>query len=971
MIVHGFELIQDQLVPELQCNIKYYMHCGTGAKLISVTADDNNKVFGISFRTPVANSTGVPHILEHAVLCGSDRYPVKKPFLELLRGSLFTFLNAFTSLDHTIYPVASLNLKSFYNLVDVYLDAVFHPLLSRETFEQEGWRHHLDAADAALQYKGVVYNEMKGAQSSPLSLAMRAARSALFEAHPYVHDSGGVPGEIPDLTWEQLKAYHADHYHPANAIVFFYGNDDPDYRLKRMDAEFRGFAYQRPDTRIPLFPLDSRHRRRELSFAPTEAGRDKGFITRSWLLPTISDRIERMLLHTASSCLLGSSSAPLYKALIDSGLGEDVIATGISFALCQPIFSVGMEGVDPAHFPAVEALIDDTLATIAAQGFDDDLIEAVLNSQDFAFREFSNHSFPRGMILMMGAVSSTMYEKRMGGTGPGSLEILARIRAMVAADKQVLQAPLTRYLLDSGHRATVTLVPDMGEEQRLQQQETERLQAHASSLDADTRSQLADHSAQLQAYQMEPDTPEALATLPVLALTDIQRETQEYPCEEQELAGVPYLSHDLFTHGIMYAKCLFDLHALPQQYLPYLDIFQTALRQTGTVTEDFVTFSRRIAGQTGGIGVSDTIMSHFESEAAAAYLTVSGKCLAHQIADMASLMGDILYRARLDDRTRIQQLLHQARTHMESGLIPGGHYFVNSRLTANQSETDWLDETTGGLSALFFLRDLCDNFDSRWPDLLATLEEMRTCLIRTGNMMVSVISPAQEQESLRAALRPVVAALPDKAPVRQRWQPDLLPEQEALCLPVPVNYVGRAYNLAGAGFQNHGAVSIATRLINTSWLWPRVREQGGAYGCSASFDRFNGHLSFVSYRDPNISNTLDIYDGTADFLRQCSLERSELDKLIIGTFGALDQDLQPRAQGAVALQRHLTGHTRTLRQQRRDEILATDEADIRQLAHYIAAAQADCANTVVMGSEAALQKATEDCGIAFASRTML
>ena len=970
MIEHGFELIQEQWVPELKCNARYYTHCNTGARLLSIETDDINKVFGISFRTPVANSTGVPHILEHSVLCGSEKYPVKKPFLELLRGSLYTFLNAFTGQDRTIYPVASLNLKSFYNLVDVYLDAVFHPLLSRETFEQEGWRYDLEGTEADLQFKGVVYNEMKGAQSSPYATLMRASLHSLFADHPYAHDSGGLPHEILDLTWEDLKAFHARHYHPANAYVFFYGDDDPDRRLALLNDQFQPYAYRPSQTRIPLFPRDDRHRRQEVRYTPTEASSDKGFITCNWLLPDIADRSERILLSIASNCLLGSPSAPLYKTLIDAGLGEDVIASGISFNQRQPTFTVGMNGVDLDRFAEVETLVDGTLADLVASGFDEDLIQAVLNSTEFALREFNNASFPKGLALMLNVMPDFMYDRRIGANGPGFRELLAQAKEQIHGDRTILQEVLKARLLQNKHRSTVTLVPDMEAEQEAHHREQARLSAHAQTLGPAERDRLAERSQWLQAYQAEPDTPEALATIPVLALSDIERETREYPCREDELDGIPYLSHDIFSHEIIYVNLLFNLHALPQRYLPYLELFEGTLRQNGTENEDFVSFSRRIAGKTGGIDVGDMVMDRYDSAESAAYLVAGGKCLMPQCADMASLLEDMLVRARLDNRTRVQQLLLQARTQLESSLIPAGHSFVGTRMTANATEVEWVDELTDGISALQWLRRVTEDFDRQWPDILATLEEMRRLLLQSGNLLISVTSPEKDQIRVREELQPVLAALPRHAAQLHQWTPEPIPEQEALIMPVPVNYVGRRYALAATGYEYHGGVNVMTRLVNTSWLWPMVREQGGAYGCSSGYNRFSGELSFVSYRDPGIGETLQTYDDTATFLAQCELGQDDLNKLIIGTFGAITPDLQPKAQGETALSRYLVGSTREIRQRRRDEILATEIRHLRRYAEFMADAR-DSANHAVMGSEQAIQDAVDNFGLEFQSRLVL
>ena len=971
-IEHGFELLADNPLPELSCNLKSYRHVKTGARLVSAVADDPNKVFGISLRTPVGDSSGIAHILEHSVLCGSQRYPVKKPFLEMLRNSMHTFLNAFTALDRTMYPVASLNLRSFRNLVSVYLDAVFRPLLTEATFEQEGWHLDLEEVDAPLAYRGVVYNEMKGAQANPHSVLMRASTSSLFEDHPYAHDSGGVAHEIRELTHARLKDFHARHYHPSNAWLFFYGDDDPRWRLETLDAFFGEFTFRADDTRVPFQPLAATRKTVELPFSPIESGqeKEKGFVTVNWLLPEIDDPLERFLVGITSSCLLGSQSAPLYKALIDSGLGESVVAGGFSFDLRQPMFSVGLEGVEPTRFDRVADLIEETLSDLAATGFDDDLIEAVINSKDFAHREFGNTSFPKGLAIMLGMLPGQMHGGRRQSATLGFQDTLTQARDRMDSDPAVLTRPLETYLLDNPHRSTVRLVPDSGAQDAQRRAERARLDELEADLDPSEREHIRNRSRWLRQYQAEPDTPEALASLPVLNLSDIDRETREYPCEQLPLGRVRYLSHDIATNGIVYVSLLFDLHRLPAELLDYVELFADALRQTGAGGLDHVAFSRRIAGTTGGIGVSTSLHSQECGDEAAAHLVIGGKCLVHQMEDLANLLEQVLRTANLDNRDRVRQLATQARSHAESSLLPSGHSFVGGRLAANTSEADWFDEVTGGIAALQTMRTQADNFIADWDQTAAVLEEIRTRLFTADNLLVSVTAPSREQCRLRELLRPVLEQLPDDAGRRHRWQRTRFPEQEGLVVPAPVQFVGRAYDLRQAGYEYHGSMAVASRLINTSWLWANVREQGGAYGCSAGYNRHTGRFACVSYRDPNVAETLGVYDAIPNFLDAAELSNQDLTQLIVGTFGSLDRDLQPRAQGQTALARFLTGSTRDMRQQRRAEILETRPEHVRALAGVLQE-EGTASNTVVMGSAEALDKAEASGSVQFRTRTII
>ncbi len=965
MIVNGFELMGEQSSPELDCHAKYYMHCRSGAKVISVEAEDRNKVFGIVFRTPVSDSSGLPHILEHSVLCGSQKYPVKKPFLELLRGSLYTFLNAFTGLDRTTYPVASLNLKSFYNLADVYWDSVFHPLLTKETFDQEGWRHEL-GSKGELAFAGVVFNEMKGAQSSPLSKLMRKSRSSLFTGHPYAYDSGGLPEEIPNLRYEDLKQYHAAHYHPSNAVIFFYGDDDPQLRLEFAAQRLGEVGYKDPSfSRVSPLPLNQFHHRIEIPFTPLEGIEDKGHITCNWLLPAIDQSDERLRLGLLSNCLLGSPSAPLYRNLIDSGLGSEVISSGgFSSDLCQFIFTVGLENVHPADFLAVEAIIEESLAEIYLRGFDRDLVEAVLNTTEFTFREYSNQSFPKGLFMLLGFTQNLLYSKRLGGGKEGALAAFMQAKARALTESTYLTEPIIKYLPGKGHRTTVTMIPDTRAEERARQQETSNLKVQLSTMDFKEIEKLAARNRWLHEYQRQPDTAEALASIPALARTDLQIDSPDFPCDVRDFEGFAYYTHDINTNGVIYVKFLFDLHVLPVEYLPYLELLEEALRQTGTDEEDFASFSRRISRLTGGISVSDLVLHRYNDLAASTHLNVAGKCLVSQIPDLANLLGDVLTCSRLDNKKRMEQLVRQSHASMEAGLIPGGHSLVGARLGSQGSEADWLDEIFGGVTHLLFLRDLAENFEERWPNMLAVLEDMRRRLVQSENLLIDIICSRTEQTLFEQSLPSLLARISVGQPQIQVWSMEAIPAGEAFILPASVNYVGRGYNLGASGYKFHGSVSVATRLINTSWLWGSVREQGGAYGCTSNYNRFSGLFSFVSYRDPRVGETLEIYDQTAEFLRHSKLEEGELDKLVIGTFGDLDQDLQPRAQGEVALQRALTGSTKDLRLSFREEILATGHCDMMRLADFLDASQ-ESVRTVVLGSEICIQEAAATFGVDF------
>src|SRR5215475_9825786 len=606
---HGFELIREQELSEINSTARHYRHVATGAELISLLNADENKVFGVSFATPPSDSTGVAHILEHSVLCGSRKYPIKEPFVELLKSSLNTFLNAMTYPDKTCYQVASQNVQDFYNLIDVYLDAVFFPRLSRQVFEQEGWHYELHALDGPLNYKGVVFNEMKGNYSSPDGMLRELSQQSLYPDITYGLDSGGDPKHIPDLTYEQLKEFHARHYHPSNAKLFFYGDDDPDQRLRLLDKYLGEFNRIEVDARVPLQPRFSAPKRLTRTYAAGAAeeepqgGADKpneSMISVNWMVDEITDIETALGFDILEHILIGNPAAPLYKALIDSGLGEGLAGGGLDDGLRQPMFSIGLKGIDPADAEKIERLIVDTISGLAAGGIDPLTVEASLNTVEFQLRENNTGSFPRGIVFMLRALRSWLHG-RDPLTPLAFAEPLAAIKARVAGGDRYFENLLRKHFIDNPHRTVVLLKPDHAQAEREAKEEEAHLaQVRAGMTERDLKA-VAEATRALKELQERPDPPEALATIPTLKLSDLPRENKTIPIEVTSLRDTRVLYHDLPTSGIVYLDVGFDLHTLPPELLPYVPLFSRALIETGVGNDDFVRLSQRIGRSTGGI----------------------------------------------------------------------------------------------------------------------------------------------------------------------------------------------------------------------------------------------------------------------------------------------------------------------------------------------------------------------------------
>ena len=1017
----SFTLHQSTHIPEINATAKLFIHDKTGARLLSLTNDDENKCFGINFRTPSANSTGVAHIMEHSVLCGSRKYPVKEPFVELIKGSLNTFLNAFTYPDRTCYPLASQNLKDFYNLIDVYLDAVFYPLIPPETLQQEGWHYELDSPEGPLTYKGVVFNEMKGNYSSPDNVLGDVSMNSVFPDNIYAFDSGGDPQVIPDLTYTAFKAFHETYYHPSNAYIYFYGDDPEDERLRLLDPWLDAFERKEIDALTPLQPRFSAPRSVSAVYDSGENADAKSYLQLNWLMPQVTDTQTTLGLDLLSHILLSTPASPLKKALSESGLGEDVTG-GYQQDFRQALFSAGMKGVAEDDTAKVESLILETLASIAKNGLDPETVAASVNTIEFRLRELNTGRFPRGLALMLGALGVWVYDgdpiAGMSFEGP-----LAALKADIAKGRY-FESLIEEHLLNNPHRVSVTLRPDPEEGKRREADERGRLEQVKTVLSTDsfadsrigtdsstdsltdsrirtdsstdsltdsrigtdegqnqslldwktgkrlTLQTVIENAAELKRRQEAPDSPEALAAIPALSIEDIDPKIKSIPIEiigtEDSRPTVYY--HSLSTNNILYLDLGFDLHSLPATLLPYAGLFGRLLLEMGAANDNFVRLSQRIGRDTGGIRPSSLISAarpgtfgvRGESDRSTAWLFLRGKAVASQSAALLDILKDILLSARLDNRERFKQIVLEEKSGLEAGLLPGGHQVVNRRLRARFSEADWVAEQMSGIAHLFFLRELAETLEKDWAAVLEKLETVRRLLLNRAAMIVNVTLDESNWKIFSPQLDSFLAAIPARELGNTvNWLSAVPGRNEGLTVPSQVNYVTKGADLYKLGYRMHGSVQVINKTLGTTWLWEKIRVQGGAYGGFSAFDMHSGIYTFLSYRDPNLLASLDTYDATADFLRNIELSDAELTKSIIGAIGDLDAYLLPDAKGWSSLTRHLIGMTDARRQQFRDEVLGTTVKDFKSFGETLAEL-AKKGEIVVLGSADAIEKANRE-----------
>ncbi|GFH62273.1 MAG: Zn-dependent M16 family peptidase [Candidatus Desulfovibrio kirbyi] len=920
----NFSLIIEQKIREINGTARLWRHNATGAQAISVTNDDENKCFGVSFRTPPADSTGVAHILEHSVLGGSKKYPVKEPFVELLKGSLQTFLNAFTFPDKTCYPVASATLRDFYNLIDVYLDAVFHPRITENTFRQEGWHIEAASANGPWAYKGVVYNEMKGVYSSPDSVLAEQSQQALFPDMLYRLDSGGNPEHIPDLTYEDFRAFHKRYYHPGNARFFFWGDDPEEERLRLLNTALAGYDNCSPDSGVPLQARLSTPRRVERFYA-AEPGETRALFTVNWLLEERGDSGHVLLLEMLEHILEGMPGSPLRNALISSGLGEDTTGCGLETDLRQLYYSTGLKGIEPSDIPRAEALIFDVLTVLAHEGIDRQAGEAAVNSIEFAYRENNSGRFPRGLAAMLQSLSTWLYDK--DPLAPLQWEkALESIKKRLADGERVFEQTIETYFLNNSHRAVVVLLPDSTLAEKREMAEQQRMRAALVGRTEQQLAELAEQTRSLQEAQNTPDSPQALASIPGLDSADLPRKNALIPRQEVKIPQT-CLWHELPTRGIAYTSLLLPIGVFPDRLVPLLPLFARSLTETGTAKRDFAALGSLIAAKTGGVSADTMFMLEYGTRKTKAYLVIAGKAVYDKISDLFEIFKEILLEPQGDTVVlleRFRQMLLEEKARLEHGLQVAGHTAAGLRLRARFTGAAALNERTSGIAYLRSVRALIKQLVEKPEKILKDMEIVRRLCVAGADAIFDCAAESEGLHLVDKSIRALLAALPGRPVVEEfpEYPPLHLPQAEAFLTQAQVNYVGKAANLYDLGYSYHGSAAVILRYLRMGPLWEQVRARGGAYGVSCGLERASGTLTFTSYRDPNVDETLSAYDSMAAVLRNAAPDNDQITRSIVGAIGDMDAYMLPDAKGTHSLARWLTGDTDEDRQRLREEIFA-------------------------------------------------
>jgi Zn-dependent M16 (insulinase) family peptidase len=950
----GFHVDSQRFIPELNSQTYGLTHVKSGARVLYIANDDDNKVFSISFRTPPTDSTGVPHICEHSVLCGSRKFPLKEPFVELVKGSLNTFLNAMTFPDKTMYPVASRNAADFRNLMDVYLDAVFFPnmLHDKEVLMQEGWHYDMDAADAPLTYRGVVYNEMKGAFSSPDALMERRVMENLFPDTTYGVESGGDPDVIPELTQEAFVDFHGKFYHPVNSYIFLYGDMDIADTLAFMDAEYLSkfdkitvdstIGRQAcPGSTVKTYPY---------GVASEEKTDNKTLHTLTYVIDDALDPTLGMALKILTYVLLQSPAAPLKKALVDAGVGKDVSGS-FQDGILQPYWSVSVNGSEEAAQSKIQAIVRQVLTEMVEQGIDKKLLTGALNRSEFSLREADFAGYPKGLFYVIRCMDGWLY-----GQDPVERltyeDALKTLRAGI--ETGYYEAIIKKYILENPYYALITLVPEKGYTEKHDAAIAEKLAAYKASLSAAEIQHIVEETQALKKRQATPDSAESLQTIPMLSKSDLEAKAEEVELLQDEVQGVTVCHVPDFTNGITYINAYFDLHGITSEELPYVYLLSDLLGDMDTQEYTYGELASQIDLHTGGISTNVSALPVInDSDDYMPFFKLKAKALDQNVPKLIELLQAISLQTIFTNKDRLIELIEETKAGWDMDAFRRGHMIVMHRVLSYMSPVEAFCDA-GELSYYDFISKVARNIRQDTTETADRLAAVMKKIFTKANLTLQVTGSEGQKKALLANLPLWLDTMPDGVKATTLCKLDVIKKNEGILTSGKVQYVAKAGNFKRHGYAYTGSLSVLETILQYGYLWTKIRVQGGAYGAFAKFYN-NGDMVLCSYRDPNLKSSIEAYDELADYLEKFDVSEREMTKYIIGTLSRIDVPLTPSMRGPKAMSRYFTGVTQDVVQQRRNELLATDTAQIRAIAALIRAAMADDC-LCVMGSEGAIRQ---------------
>lgn len=942
MTIHDlaeYEILDEHRVEDVQSDGFILRHKKSGARIAILSNNDDNKVFYIGFRTPPEDETGVPHIIEHTTLCGSKKFPVKDPFIELAKGSLNTFLNAMTYPDKTVYPVASCNDQDFKNLMDVYLDAVFNPNITKyeEIFKQEGWHYELSGKDDELKINGVVYNEMKGAYSSPDEVLSSQIYRSLFPDNTYSKDSGGNPEYIPKLTYEAYLDFYHKYYHPSNSYIYLYGDMDVVERLEWLDKEYLSrYDYKKVNSEINKQPAFDEIKNVEAQYSITmdDSQENKTYLSYNRVVGDTLDEMLYQAFDVLDYALVSSPGAPVKQALIDAGIGDDVYGS-YDAGILQPVFSFVAKNANASQADEFESIIENTLKDVVKTGINKEALLAGINSSEFKFREADFGQFPKGLLFGLNCLDSWLFDDMKPFIHLECLDTFAKLRR--AVDTDYFEKLIQEYLLDNTHGSSVTVKPKRGLGNEREEALAKELSDYKASLSDEEINKLIEETEHLKKYQEEPSSDEDLRKLPMLTRADMKKEAMPFSNIEDTLSDVKVVRHDIESNGIDYISFLFDADDFAQSELGYLGFFTNALGLVSTENYSYTDLANATNIYTGGISTGTASHPDIKDRNNFVFkFEVKLKVLEKNLDKALELMEQMLLASDFTDTKRLGEIVAQIKARLQANLSSSGHLVAAMRSMSSFSRYALYQDELKGIA---FYRSICriEKELSESPESVSDkLAAIAKKLFARNRMLISFTGNSEAYGNAKLSLEKVIAGFNKMSAIGNQAEVHFNTAKEAFIDASQIQYVAKTGDFICEGYEYTGALRLLRIILSYDYLWINVRVKGGAYGSMNTFLR-SGESYFVSYRDPNLSDTLDVYDRIPEYIKSFSPDERDMTKYIIGTFSALDTPMNPEAKGSRSMSAYLEGITYEQIQKERNEILNAQPENIRRLADLVEA----------------------------------
>ena len=930
----GFKLLEKRFVKEVNAECLNFEHTQSGARLFKIMADDPNKTFSIAFKTIPESDNGAPHIMEHGVLNGSKNFPVKSPFDILSKGSLKTFLNAFTGNNITLYPIASMNEKDYFNLMHVYLDAVFNPLIYSDPriLKQEGWHYELLDKDSSIDYRGIVYNEMKGAFSNPSRELYYHIDKNLFPDNCYQYSAGGYPSVIPTLTYEMYLDYHRKYYHPSNSYVYLYGNGDLNQELAFIDKEYLS-TYQKSDANITIpiqRPFDTM-KTATASYSFPEEGNPENqtYLSLSFVAGLGIDRKLIFALDILTDVLINQESAPIRLALQEANIGRDVSASYDD--LKQNVVTITVQNANLEDQEKFKEIIFKIFQEMVEKGLDEETVQATLNRLEFRLRESDDaqkgltYHFNQlnGWLFANDPFLNLEWEKPLAAIKDGLKE-------------KYLEAVIQQYFLDNPHALLLALQPTPGMEKEINAQTVRELAAYKSNLSNQDLENLINETQELIAYQQKEDTPEALATIPSLSIEDINPKAQYYKIQKKQIQKVPVFYYDTFTNAVVYVRYLYDARVVPQGLIPYISLLAQVMGSLNTEHYTFGELEKELNLHTGGFStyLGSYLKEQDDNQLQSKYI-IAIKAMNSKIDKLFELSNEIILNTKYDDKERLRDVLTRHQSQLEASLKSNGYAYASRRLRSYYSNQGFFTELTSGVEYYWFITDLLDNFDAKADEIINNLQQTANLLFNKNNLIITITCDKSDIKNILNYSKTYLGRQPTNEIKLNNWQFTPTNKKEGLMAASKVQYVVLGSNFKKLGYQWSGKLRVLDHILSSDWLYNQIRIVGGAYGAWSNFST-SGNVDFNSYRDPNLKETLKIYKGTIDYLHNFDSDQRTMTNYIIGTIANLDNPLTPSEQGNLAVRYYLENISEKDIQKERDEVLSTTVKEIREMEQMVA-----------------------------------